>query len=90
MRHAFTLIELLVVLIILVVVMSMVMPQGSKMLDSFEKNLKNTKEEQNLSKQRSISFLQSKAQTLQMSDGTTYDISEKGVLTKHEKSDDND
>ncbi len=90
MRKGFTLIELLVVMIILTVIMSMVVPKGSKMLDGFTKRIETTKEKQNLSKQRSMSFIQAKAQTLKMSNGSSYDISEKGVLTKHEKSNDND
>lgn len=89
MRKGFTLIELLVVMIIMVVVMAMVVPQGSKILDSFQKRLEVTKEKQELSKQRSVSFLQAKEQTLDILDAR-YEISDKGVLAKHEKSDDND
>ena len=72
------------------VIMSMVVPKGSKMLDGFQKSLETTKERQNLSKKRSESFLQAKAQHVEMSDGSSYDISKKGVLTKYEKSNDND
>jgi len=68
----------------------MVVPKGSKMLDGFQKSLETTKERQNLSKKRSESFLQAKAQHVEMSDGSSYDISAKGVLTKYEKRNDND
>jgi len=88
MRGAFTLIELLVVMVIMTIVMAMVIPEGSKLLKSFEKRLDTTKESQELSKQASLSFLQVKEQTLQLL-GKTFSISSKGVITAHEKSDDN-
>lgn len=88
MRKAFTLIELLVVMVIMTVIMGMVVPQGSKLLDSFQTRLKVTKEKQELSKQKSVSFLQAKEQEVEAL-GAIYKISNKGVLTKREKSNDN-
>lgn len=89
MRGAFTLIELLVVMVIMVLVVGMVGPQGAKLLDDFKKYEKNEQEMQQLSKERSMCFLQAKEKTLNILN-TTYHISSKGVLTKYEKSDDND
>ena len=86
MRQGFTLIELLVVMVIMVVVMGVVMPQGSKMLDSFQKQLEKKKASQEIQKQKSISFLQAKEQTIKLL-GKTFIISNKGVL--HESSNDN-
>lgn len=88
MRSAFTLIELMVVMIILVIIMAMVIPKGSKMLDSFEKSVQKTKDKQKLSKARSMSFLQAKEQDLNISK-KFYKISAKGVITEYEKSNDN-
>ena len=88
MRSAFTLIELLVVLVIMVVVMGLVMPQGSKMLDNFTRSLDKTKDKQKLSSERSLCFIQAKESSLDVLDAT-YHISSKGVLTRYEKSNDN-
>lgn len=73
----------------MVVVMSVVVPNGAKMLSSFEKKLEITKDTQKLSKERSMAFIQAKESTLEILDAT-YHISSKGVLTKYEKSNDND
>lgn len=75
-------------MVIMIVIMGMVVPQGSKLLISFQKRLQTTKESQELSKQASMSFLQAKEQTLYLL-GETFSISSKGVITKHEKSNDN-
>jgi len=75
-------------MVIMTVIMGMVVPQGSKLLESFEKRLTTTKERQELSKQASMSFLQAKEQTLELL-GKTFSISNKGVVTEHEKSNDN-
>ena len=88
MRFAFTLIELLVVMVILVVVMGMVIPEGSKMLNGFEKNINKVKLKQKVSKLQSESFLDVKEQNVTVF-GLYYFISTKGVITKYEKSDDN-
>ena len=89
MRKAFTLIELLVVMIIITVVMGMVVPQGSKMLDSFQKSIEKTKDQQKLSKERSYAFIRAQETNIDILDAH-YHISSKGVLTKYEKSNDND
>jgi len=88
LRSAFTLIELMVVMIIMTLLMAMIAPSGAKMLDSFEKSIQITKDKQELSKQRSISFLQAQEQNIKIA-GKIYHISSKGVITKHEKSHDN-
>ena len=88
MRKAFTLIELLVVLVIMVFVMGMIIPQGSKMLSGFEKRVSITKDKQKLSKLKAMSFLEAKEENITLL-GINYFISNKGVITKYEKSDDN-
>ena len=88
MKRAFTLIELLVVMMIITVVMGLVVPKGSKMLDGFTKSLEVTKEKQRLSKERSLAFIRANEIDIDIL-GISYHISSKGVLTKHEKSDDN-
>ncbi len=60
MREAFTLIELLIVLVILTLVMAVVIPQGAKMLSSYENSLTKIKEKQKLSKGKAKAFLQAK------------------------------
>ena len=70
-------------MIIMTTIMAMVMPKGSKMLDSFSKNLEITKDKQKLSKERSLAFLQAKEKTIDILDASYY-ISEKGFLTKLE------
>ncbi len=89
MKKGFTLIELIVVMVIMTILMSMVMPKGSKMLESFERNLQKTKDTQKLSKERSMAFIYAKEKTIDILNAT-YHISSKGVLTKYEKSNDND
>lgn len=86
MKKGFTLIELLVVMIIITVVMGLVAPKGSKMLDGFTKTTKKIQEEHNLSMQRSFAFIGSQEKNITVLD-THYDISSKGVLS--EKSDAN-
>lgn len=76
-------------MIIMVVIMSLIMPKGSKMLDSFQNSLNKTKDKQNLSKERSLAFIHSEEKNLDTQDAS-YHISAKGVLTKYEKSNDND
>lgn len=88
MRKAFTLIELLVVLVILALVMAIVVPKGSKMLQGFKKNLDKLEGIQKLAQERSICFLSVKAKTIDIL-GVKYLISDKGVVIKYEKSNDN-
>jgi len=88
-RTAFTLIELLVVMIIMVSIVGLVMPKGSKMLSSFEKSLDKTKEIQKLSKERSYAFFGAKNVDINLSSGN-YHIPNKGVISKDETSYDND
>lgn len=89
MRTAFTLIELLVVMVIMTVIMSLTITKGSKMLEGFQKYISTTKDTQKLSRERSLAFIQAKEKKLDILDAS-YHISSKGVLTKYEKSNDND
>lgn len=57
MKKAFTLIELLVVLVIMVLIMAVVVPQGAKILNRYNKNLQKLKEKQKLIKSKGNSFL---------------------------------
>ncbi len=88
MRRAFTLIELLVVVVILILVMAMIAPKGAKMLGAFERSMKNTKDKQKLSYERSDAFLQAREKNIDIL-GASYRISSKGVITQYEKSNDN-
>jgi len=88
MRSGFTLIELMVVMVIMTVVMGLIIPKGSKMLDSFQNYISKTKDMQTLSKERSMAFIEAKEKTLNILD-SNYHISSKGVLTKYETSNDN-
>jgi len=81
MRSAFTLIELLVVMIIMTVIMAMIAPKGSKMLDSFQKSVQKTKDIQKLSKERSLAFVRAQAKDLNISE-KSYHISSKGVISE--------
>jgi len=85
MKRAFTLIELLVVLVIMTVIMGLVIPQGSKMLDSFKNSVSKIQQKHQLSLDRSSAFIKAEEKKVQM-DGIEYDISAKGVLEKDEKS----
>ena len=79
MREAFTLIELLVVLTIMTLVMGVVIPQGAKMLSSYEHSLDRIEKKQELSDLRAKAFLQAK--DLNFTDGVKrYRVSKKGVI----------
>lgn len=86
MHKAFTLIELLVVLVILTLVMAVVIPQGAKMLSSYENSLRKIKANQKLSKVKSQAFLQAKDINITMGK-KSYLVVKKGVIV--EISDDN-
>ena len=86
MRGGFTLIELLIVLTIITLVMGVVVPQGAKMLSSYERTIERSKELQKLSKAREEAFLQAKEIDIAAL-GKEYHISKKGIIV--EKSDDN-
>lgn len=79
MRVAFTLIELLVVLVILTLVMAVVIPQGAKMLSSYEHSLTKIREKQKLSKNKAKAFLQAKDINVTIN-GKHYLLLKKGVL----------
>ena len=85
MRQAFTLIELLVVLVILTLVMAVVIPQGAKMLSSYENSLTKIKEKQLISKDKAKAFLQAKDINLTIAN-KHYIILKKGVVieTSHD------
>ena len=79
MKEAFTLIELLVVLVILTLVMAVVVPQGAKMLSSYEKSLAKIKGRQKLSKNRAKAFLQGRDINVTVNN-KHYIILKKGVV----------
>lgn len=79
MRKAFTLIEILVVLVILTIVMAVVIPQGAKMLSSYEHSLTKIKEKQKLSKSKAKAFLQAKDINITIAN-KHYLILKKGVV----------
>jgi len=78
-RKAFTLIELLVVLVILTLVMAVVIPQGAKMLSSYERSLIKIKAKQKLSKDKAEAFLQAQDINVTISK-KNYLILKKGVV----------
>lgn len=79
MRGAFTLIELLVALVILTLVMAVVIPQGAKMLASYERSLERIKTNQKLSKLKAKAFLQAKDLNITI-EKKRYFILKKGVV----------
>lgn len=79
MKQAFTLIELLVVLVILTLVMAVVIPQGEKMLSSYENSLAKIKVKQKLSKDKAKAFLQAKDINITIKN-KHYLILKKGVI----------
>ena len=79
MREAFTLIEVLVVLVILTFVMAVVIPQGAKMLASYEKSLTKIKTKQKLSKSRAKAFFQARDLNVSI-EKKQYRILKKGVV----------
>ena len=86
MKKGFTLVELLVSLVILILVMALVMPRGSKMLENFQRSMQKTKDRQKLSKACASSFLEAQQRDINIS-SKIYHISSKGVIL--EKSNDN-
>ena len=81
MRGAFTLIELLVVLVILTLVMAVVIPQGAKMLSSYQHSLTKIKAKQKLSKSKAEAFLQAKDINVTLNN-KHYLILKKGVVVE--------
>jgi flagellar hook-basal body complex protein FliE len=75
-------------MVIITIIMGVVVPQGSKFLDGFKKSIDKTKERQKLSKERSYAFIKAEEKNIDILD-VHYHISSKGVLTKYEKSNDN-
>ena len=85
MKGAFTLIELLVVLVILTLVMAVVVPQGSRMLSSYEHSLAGIDTRQKLSQAKARAFLQAKDRNFTIK-GKHYIILKKGIIieTRHD------
>ena len=86
MRKAFTLIELLIVLVIMVLVMGVVIPQGVKMFERYQNHFIKMKAKQSLSKSRAYAFLTLKEQFNSIDD-INYTTNIKGIII--EKSHDN-
>jgi len=86
MKQAFTLIELLIVLVIMVLVMGVVVPQGAKMLDRYQKNFKRMEAKQKLSQSKAYAFLTLQEQNNSIDD-KNYTTNIKGIVL--EKSYDN-
>ena len=87
MRGAFTLIELLIVLVIMVLVMGVVIPQGSKMFTKYQKNFDKMQVKQQIFKNKAYSFLTLEKKSLILND-INYTTTIKGVII--EKRHDND
>ncbi len=75
-------------MMILTVIMGLVVPKGSKMLESFEKTVNKLQDKHTLSQEVSKAFLHSKEKYIDILD-KNYHISSKGVLTQYEKINDN-
>ena len=88
MKQGFTLIELLVVMMILTVIMGLIVPKGSKMLDAFERTVNKLEDKHTLSQEVSKAFLGANEKFIDILDKNYY-ISSKGVLTEYEKINDN-
>ena len=81
MRQGFTLIELLVVMVIIVVIMGLVMPMGSKLLNSFEKQAQKIEDEHSLQISKAYAFIEATPKDINLSFGN-YHISLKGVISE--------
>ena len=61
--------------------MSIIIPKGSKMLDSFEKSLLKTAQNQELSKNRSDAFIKAEDREVTVANKKYY-ISSKGIISE--------
>lgn len=61
--------------------MSVIIPKGSKMLESFEKSLLRTEQNQQLSKNRSNAFIKAENRELAIANKKYY-ISSKGIISE--------
>jgi len=76
-------------MIILVLTMALIMPQGTKIVESVEKKIKIVKNDHNLSQIRSNAFLKAKDNKVKLF-GKSYHISAKGFISEDETSYNND
>jgi len=84
-KSAFTLMEMLVVIILLVTILSLTIPMGSKIFKQLQKMINHVDVNHQLGLKRSFAFIGASATTLVIKD-INYSISEKGVVTKNETS----
>jgi len=84
MRRGFTLIELLVVMIIMVLVVGIVAPQGAKMFSSLGHSVDHMKSLHELSQKKGLAFIELKEKQISFLD-KNYTVSIKGILTTNEK-----
>jgi len=81
MKDAFTLIEVLVVIILMVVVLSVVTPMGSKIFNQFKAYTKKSEDIHLLHQEQAFAFIKGAEKHLLLND-VNYTISPKGVLTQ--------
>lgn len=79
MRRGFTLIELLVVIILMVVILSLTAPMGSKIFNQFKQYVKKIETKHYINQEQSFAFIEAKERNFILDD-KNYTISVKGVI----------
>jgi prepilin-type N-terminal cleavage/methylation domain-containing protein len=81
MRQGFTLIELLVVIILMVVILSLTAPLGSKIFKQFKDYIKKIEVKHQLNQEQALAFIEAREREIILDD-QNYTISVKGVMFK--------
>lgn len=81
MRRGFTLIELLVVIILMVVILSLTAPLGSKIFKQFKDYIKKTEIKHQLNQEQAWAFIEARERKI-IFDDQNHTISSKGVIFK--------
>jgi len=84
-KNAFTLMEMLVVIILLVTILSLTVPMGSRIFKQLKGMINRVDVIHQLDQEKSFAFIGAYATTIVIED-INYSISEKGVVSKNETS----
>lgn len=79
MRQGFTLIELLVVIILMVVLMGITAPMGSKIFHQFQNYVRKIEEHHKVNKSKIFSFIEAEEKHIIIND-VNHTISDKGAI----------